>query len=87
MPIFAVAILASIIAERTTATGMGQELVRGDATGVSTFIAGWFIVRSMYAVAYVQIADHSTSFIRSLLWSAGTGLAIYQIYKAAALLG
>lgn len=62
-------------------------MVRGDATGVSTFIGAWFLVRSLYAVAYIQIEDHSKSFIRSALYSVGTGLAVYQIYKAAALLG
>ena len=87
MPLFAVAILASIIAERTTATGLGREAVNGDATGLTTFVSAWFVVRAMYAVAYVQIADHSKGFIRSGLWAVGSGLAFYQIYKAAALLG
>jgi uncharacterized MAPEG superfamily protein len=87
MPLFAVAILASIMAERTTATGLGREAVRGDATGLTTFIGAWFVVRALYGVAYVQIADHSTSFIRSMLYVTGSGLAVWQIYKAAALLG
>jgi hypothetical protein len=87
MPLFAVAIIASIIAERTTATGMGRELVSGDATGLTTFVTAWFVIRSAYAVSYVQIADHSKSFIRSSLWAIGTGLAAYQIYKAASILG
>jgi uncharacterized MAPEG superfamily protein len=87
MPLFAVAVLASIMAERTTATGLGREALGNDATGLTTFIGAWFAVRAMYAVAYVQIADHKTSFVRSILYSVGTGLATYQIYKAAALLG
>jgi uncharacterized MAPEG superfamily protein len=87
MPLFAAAVIASIVAERTTAVGLGREVVSGDATGLKTFIAAWFAVRAAYAVSYVQIADHSTSFIRSSLWAIGSGLAGYQIYKAAALLG
>jgi uncharacterized MAPEG superfamily protein len=87
MPLFAVAVLASIIAERTTATGIGREVVSGDATGLTTFVSAWFAVRTLYAVSYVQIADHSKSFIRSSFWAIGSGLAAYQIYKAAAILG
>ncbi|KAL6711544.1 hypothetical protein ACN47E_004478 [Coniothyrium glycines] len=86
LPLFAAAVLASIIAERTTATGLGREAVRGDATGLTQFVTTWFIVRALYNVAYVQIADHSKSFVRSGLWAFGSGLAGYQIYKAAALL-
>ncbi|KAF1840142.1 uncharacterized protein K460DRAFT_322479 [Cucurbitaria berberidis CBS 394.84] len=86
-PIFAVAILASIVAERTTATGLGREVVSGDATGLSTFVGLWFVVRTLYTVAYVQISDHATSFIRSSLWAIGSGLAVWQVYKAALLLG
>jgi uncharacterized MAPEG superfamily protein len=87
MPLFAAAVLASVIAERATVTGLGREVANGDATGVKTFVGAWFAVRAMYNVAYVQIADHEKSFIRSLLWAVGSGLAFYQIYKAAALLG
>ncbi|KAH9881112.1 hypothetical protein J1614_001606 [Plenodomus biglobosus] len=87
LPLFAVAILSSIMAERTTATGLGREVVRGDATGLSTFIGTFFLVRAAYGVAYVQIAEHGKSFIRSFLYMGGVGLAVYQIYKAAALLG
>jgi uncharacterized MAPEG superfamily protein len=88
MPIFAVAVLASLIAERTTPTGLGREALRTDgATGLTTFISAWFVIRSMYAVSYVAIEDHSKSFIRSSFWAIGTGLAAFQIYKAAALLG
>lgn len=87
MPIFAVAILASLFAERSTLTGLGRDVASGDATGLATFVAAWFMVRTAYVVAYVSIAEHSKSFIRSLLWVTGTGLAFYQIYKAAALLG
>ncbi|KAI8931421.1 hypothetical protein NX059_011750 [Plenodomus lindquistii] len=87
LPLFAVAVLASIVAERTTATGFGREVVRGDATGLSTFIGAFFLARAAYGVAYVQIADHAKSFIRSSFYMVGAGLTIYQIYKAAALLG
>jgi uncharacterized MAPEG superfamily protein len=88
MPLFAVAVLSSIIAERTTATGIGREVVgNGDALGLTTFISAWFVVRAMYGVAYVQIADHNKSFVRSALYAAGTGLAVWQIWKAAVMLG
>ncbi|EUC32010.1 hypothetical protein COCVIDRAFT_30220 [Bipolaris victoriae FI3] len=87
LPLFATAVLASIVAERTTAVGLGREVVSGDATGLTTFVAAWFAVRTAYVVSYVQIADHATSFVRSSFWAVGSGLAVYQIYKAAALLG
>jgi uncharacterized MAPEG superfamily protein len=87
MPLFAVAVLASIIAERSTVTGLGRAVADGNATGLTTFIGAWFAVRAAYDVAYVQIADHEKSFIRSGMWAVGTGLAFYQIWKAAALLG
>jgi uncharacterized MAPEG superfamily protein len=87
LPLFAVAVIASLIAERTTATGIGREVVSGDATGLTTFVPAWFAIRAAYSIAYVQIADHSKSFIRSSLWAIGSGLATYQIYKAAAILG
>lgn len=87
MPLFATAVIASLIAERTTAVGFGREVMSGDATGLTTFISAWFAIRAAYSVSYVQIADQSKSFIRSGIWAIGTGLAVYQIYKAAALLG
>ncbi|KAI4671941.1 hypothetical protein J4E90_003469 [Alternaria incomplexa] len=87
MPLFAAAVIASIIAERTTATGIGREVISGDATGLTTFVTAWFAVRAAYSLAYVQIATYSKSMIRSGLWVIGSGLAMYQIYKAAAILG
>jgi uncharacterized MAPEG superfamily protein len=87
MPLFAVAVLASIVAERTTATGLGREAIGRDATGLATFVGSWFAVRAAYNVAYVTIADHKKSPIRSLLWVTGSVLAFYQIWKAAAILG
>jgi uncharacterized MAPEG superfamily protein len=83
MPLFAVAVLASILAERTTAAGLSG----GKDTGLTTFIGAWFAVRAMYGVAYVQIADHGKSFVRSGLYAMGTGLAVWQVWKAAVLLG
>jgi len=87
MPLFAAAVLASIIAERTTARGLGREVMSGDATGLTSFVTAWFAVRALYVVSYIQIADTTKSTIRSGLWAIGTGLAFYQFYKAAALLG
>jgi uncharacterized MAPEG superfamily protein len=87
MPLFAFAVLSSIIAERTTATGLGREAIGRDATGLTTFIGSWFVVRAAYNVAYLSIADHGKSPIRSLLWVAGTVLAFWQVWKAAAVLG
>jgi uncharacterized MAPEG superfamily protein len=67
MPLFASAVLASLLAEKV----------------IMLFMA----VRAAYVVSYVQIADHSKSFIRSALWAIGSGLAGFQIYKAAQLMG
>lgn len=87
LPLFVSAILASVIAERATLKGFGESVRGEDATGLITFIGAWFAVRTAYNVAYIQIADHSTSFLRSGLWAVGGGLAGYQIYKAAQVLG
>lgn len=84
MPLFVAAILASIIAERSTLKGAGT---REDVTGLTTFISSWFVVRTLYNVAYLQIATHEKSFLRSGLWMTGTALALWQIYKAASILG
>ncbi|KAH6648278.1 membrane-associated, eicosanoid/glutathione metabolism protein [Truncatella angustata] len=87
LPLFASAVLASIIAERATLKGFGESVRGEDPTGVLAFIGTWFIVRALYNVAYIQIADRSKSFLRSALWAVGSGLAGYQIYKAAQILG
>ncbi|KAJ4346213.1 hypothetical protein N0V95_005579 [Ascochyta clinopodiicola] len=87
LPLYAAAVLASILAERVTAKGLGSTAVDGDVTGLTTFVAAFLAVRTAYVVSYVQIADHSKSFIRSSFWAVGAGLSIYQIYKAASLLG
>jgi uncharacterized MAPEG superfamily protein len=84
MPLFVAAVLASIIAERLTLKGAAAG---EDVTGLTMFVGSWFAVRAAYSVAYVQIADHATSFVRSSLWAVGTGLAVYQVYKAAQVLG
>lgn len=87
MPLYVGAVLASLIAERATMKGLGNVVSGEDAVGLTTFIAGWFAIRAAYNVAYVQIEDHKASFLRSGLWAAGSGLAFYQIYKAARILG
>lgn len=87
MPLFAAAVLASIVAERSTVSGLGNTLSGQDATGLTSFIGTWFAVRAVYSIAYVQISDHTTSFFRSTMWAIGTGLASWQIYKAAQIIG
>ncbi|KAF1922616.1 uncharacterized protein M421DRAFT_77641 [Didymella exigua CBS 183.55] len=87
LPLYATAVLASIIAERVTARGLGNAAVGDDATGLAFFICAFMAVRAAYIVSYINIADHSKSFIRSMFWATGAALSGYQIYKAAALLG
>lgn len=87
LPLFAAAILSSIIAERATVKGLGDSVRGQDATGLQTFIGAWFAIRAVYTVAYVQIDDHTKSFFRSVVYASGVGLAVYQFYKAAQLLG
>jgi len=80
MPLFAVAVLASLLAERVTATGVQRASVgHVDPTGLTTFIGAWFAVRTAYNVAYVQIASHEYSFFRSTCWAVGTGLGAWQV--------
>jgi uncharacterized MAPEG superfamily protein len=87
LPLYVAAILASIIAERSSVRGLDTTAMGQDITGLTTFVASWFAVRTVYNVAYVQIPDHTTSFFRSTMWAVGSGLAGYQIYKAAQILG
>lgn len=79
--------LASLLAERVT----GGIKIGGtgdlDPTGLRTYVGLWFAVRAAYNVAYVGIADRKTSFVRSGLWAAGTVLSIWQVVKAARVLG
>ena len=82
LPLFASAVLASLLAEKVTLRGKA-----GDDTGLSMFITLFMVVRSAYVVSYVQIADHTKSFIRSSFYALGSGLAGWQIYKAAQLMG
>jgi uncharacterized MAPEG superfamily protein len=87
MPIFIAAVLSSLLAERTTAAGGLNRIADVDATGLSTFLVSWFAVRAVYNVAYIQISTRPLSFVRSGAWATGFGLAAYQIYKAAQVLG
>ncbi|KAJ9663081.1 hypothetical protein H2198_001073 [Neophaeococcomyces mojaviensis] len=87
MPLYVAAILASIIAERSTVKGLGNATVGQDMMGLTTFITSWFAVRTLYNIAYVQISDHTLSFFRSAMWAASIGLVSNQIYKAAQILG
>lgn len=45
LPLYAVAVLASIIAERATARGLGIAVVDSDATGLTTFVGAFMAVR------------------------------------------
>ena len=45
LPLYAAAVLASIIAERVTAKGLGNKVVDNDVTGLTTFIGAFMAVR------------------------------------------
>lgn len=45
LPLYAAAVLASIIAERVTAKGLGNSAVGDDVTGLTTFIGAFMAVR------------------------------------------
>jgi uncharacterized MAPEG superfamily protein len=51
LPFFAAAVLASVIAERSTAKGLGNVVAGDDVTGLMTFVGAWFAVRAAYTVA------------------------------------
>lgn len=87
LPLFAVAVLASVVAERLSPSIKIGGTSSLDPTGLTAFLGLWFAVRTAYNVAYVKIEDHSTSFVRSGLWATGTGLAVWQFWKAAVVLG
>ena len=85
MPLFIAAILASLLAETATVASGARGV--SDELALTTFIGRWFIVRSFYTVAYIVIGKHELSFLRSTAWAVGTGLATWQIWKAANVLG
>lgn len=87
LPLYAVAVLASIVAERVTAKGLRSKGLGEDVTGLASFVGAFMAVRAGYMISYIGIADHSKSFIRSSFWAVGVGLTSWQIYKAASLLG
>lgn len=89
MPFFSAAILASIIAERTTGTGLAKAAIgsNSSATDLMTFISVWFALRTCYVVSYVLIGDHKKSFIRSAFYSAASIWCINQFWKCAKVLG
>jgi uncharacterized MAPEG superfamily protein len=45
LPLYAAAVLASVIAERSTAKGLGNAVVGEDVTGLTTFIGAFMVVR------------------------------------------
>ena len=45
LPLYAVAVLASIIAERVTAKGQGNAVLGDDITGLTTFIGAFMAIR------------------------------------------
>lgn len=45
LPLYAAAVLASIIAQRVTARGQGNAVVGDDVTGLTTFIGAFMAVR------------------------------------------
>lgn len=47
LPLYATAVLASVLAERVTATGLGKTTVGDDVTGLTTFIVAFMAVRSV----------------------------------------
>lgn len=83
MPIFAAAVLASIVANRLSA----QEAEGDDIVGLTKFIAWWFALRSAFVVAYVSISNPKISLVRSALWAAGLVLLCAQFYSVAKVLG
>lgn len=83
MPFYIAAVLASIMAERATVRGQTGT----SDTGLTSFVATFFAIRAAYNILYIQVSDHSVSFLRSGAWAAGMGVMGYQIYKAAQILG
>ena len=45
LPLYAVAVLASLVAERVTARDLGNAAVGDDVTGLSTFVGAFMVVR------------------------------------------
>jgi len=88
MPLFYAAVVAGLLAEQATKGTIGKTYVSsGVSTGMRTFLAGWFAVRSAYTLAYIGIESKQMSYVRSGLYFAGVALCFQQFYNAAYILG
>lgn len=76
-PLFIGTILASVFADKLTATD----------TGSTMFAGTWLALRVLYNVLYINTEREDLSFVRSLTYFAGTIVSFWQIWKVAVALG
>ncbi|RMY74194.1 hypothetical protein D0863_03375 [Hortaea werneckii] len=78
MPLFVAAVLVGLLAEQRAGEG---------AIGLSAFCTGWMVIRILYTANYIVTETQQWSYLRSLLYFAGTGWAFLTFYRAATVLG
>ncbi|KAI7484703.1 hypothetical protein KC351_g4324 [Hortaea werneckii] len=78
MPLFVAAVLVGLLAEQRAGEG---------AIGLSAFCTGWMVIRILYTANYIVTETQQWSYVRSLLYFAGTGWAFLTFYRAATVLG
>lgn len=78
MPLYVAAVFAGILGESRAGVG---------ALGLDTFVIGWNVIRVLYTANYLTAETMKWSYLRSLLYFAGTGWAFVLLYRAAVVLG
>lgn len=78
MPLFVAAVFAGLMAERSAGQG---------SVGLDMFVMGWMGMRVVYTANYIVTESASWSYLRSLMYMAGTSWAFTVIGKAAYAIG
>ncbi|KAF2861749.1 hypothetical protein K470DRAFT_29523 [Piedraia hortae CBS 480.64] len=77
MPLYVAAVLAGVLAEKKAGAG---------SVGLSNFCVMWHLIRLLYTANYIMTETIRWSYLRSLLYFAGTGYAFATLYKSARVL-
>ncbi|KAI5362973.1 Putative membrane-associated, eicosanoid/glutathione metabolism (MAPEG) protein [Septoria linicola] len=78
MPLYVAAVFAGLLAENR----LGK-----DSIGLESFVYGWNLIRILYTANYLTTETRVWSYLRSLLYFAGTGWAFAILYRASKAFG
>ncbi|GIZ41497.1 hypothetical protein CKM354_000480000 [Cercospora kikuchii] len=78
MPLYVAAVFAGLLAENKLGKG---------SVGLASFVYGWNAIRILYTANYLTTETRNWSYLRSLLYFAGTGWAFAILYRASKAVG